>query len=81
MSRSTIVGRSTLLVVAVLPCLVSALRLQQPPHPTPTFLRRDLVTLEGCPENKELVTPYNENNDSYLLSGMYVVNTYKCYYL
>jgi hypothetical protein len=69
----SVMGRSTLLVLAAIPCIVSALRIPQ--HTSPDFLRRDLVTLEGCPEHKEFATPYNEDSSGYLFSGMYVAGT------
>lgn len=43
--------------------------------PLPEVLPRELVQL-SCVEPKEFVTPYNENTDSYLLSGMYVYDEY-----
>lgn len=68
------ISRCTLLGVAILPRTVLALGLQQPPS-SREFLRRGLVTLEGCPEHKEFATPYNEDNNGYLFSGMYVYPT------
>jgi hypothetical protein len=41
------------------------------PVPYVTQLTR-LVQL-NCVESKQLATPYNENTDGYLLSGMYVL--------
>ena len=61
---------STLLILAVIPYIVSALRIQQ--RNSTDVMRRDLVTLEGCPEHKEFATPYNEDSSGYLFSGMYV---------
>jgi hypothetical protein len=40
--------------------------------PITDLVFRDLVQLT-CVEPKEFATPYNENTDGYLLSGMYVI--------
>jgi hypothetical protein len=42
------------------------------PAPYVPQLNRDLVQL-SCVESKQLATPYNENADGHLLSGMYVL--------
>ncbi len=59
-----------LLALATLPCIVYALRIQHQHNNRQPLSTRVLVTLDGCPEDKAFATPYQDNANAHLLSGM-----------